>query len=476
MQLKKKNIHFIGIGGIGMCGLAELLYNSGCQVTGSDLEEGSEVLRLRKLGIPIFIGHSSSYVDAQTDIVVYSSAIKEDNVEREFAKKKGLPVIHRVEALAEMMRLKQGIVVSGVHGKTTTTAFLASVFFKGGKNPTVVAGGRLDLFGSTAHLGKSKWFIAESDESDGSFHHLFPELIILTNIDGDHLDFYGSLEEIKKSFKSFLKKLPFYGAVIACGDCPHVRDVLKDLGKKCYFYGFSKENDFVLKKQEESYIVEHEKTQENDFVLKKQAESYVVEHEKTQWLEFEPPLKGDYNALNALGAMICGTLAGIKKEELLKGINSFKGVKRRREFKGSYKDCLVYDDYAHHPTELKALLKSMREEFKTRRLLAVFQPHRYTRFRNSWDAFLESFVDSDLLYVLPVYPAGEPAIKNIHSENFIKKIKHPEAYFVKEEDLLAQLCKKIQKGDVILTLGAGSIYKYGEKILKALAHSTKSLS
>ena len=451
MQLKKKNIHFIGIGGIGMCGLAELLHNSGCVVTGSDLEEGSEVLRLRKLGIRIFIGHNSSYVDSKTDIVVYSSAIKEDNVEREFAKKQGLPVIHRVEALAEMMRLKQGIVVSGVHGKTTTTAFLASVFFKGGKNPTVVAGGRLDLFGSTAHLGKSKWFIAESDESDGSFHHLFPELIILTNIDGDHLDFYGSLEEIKKSFKSFLKKLPFYGAVIACGDCQHVRDILKDLSKKCYFYGFSKDNDFVLKKQEESY---------------------VVEHENKQWLEFAPPLKGDYNALNALAAMICGTLAGIKKEDMLKGIKSFKGVKRRREFKGSYKDCLLYDDYAHHPTELKALLKSMREEFKTRRLVVLFQPHRYTRFRNSWEGFLESFVDSDLLYVLPVYPAGETAIKNIHSENFIKEIKHPKAYFVKDEDLLAQLCKKIKKGDVILTLGAGSIYKYGEKILKALASSS----
>ena len=200
IHLKNKNLHFIGIGGIGMCGLAELLHNSGCYVGGSDLQEGAEVARLKKLGIPIFIGHDPSYLDPKTDIVVYSSAVKKDNVELQEAKNRSLPVIHRGEALAEMMRLKQGIVVAGSHGKTTTTAFLANIFFNAGKSPTVVAGGRLDLFQSTAHLGSSQWFIAESDESDGSFHHLFPELTVLTNIDDDHLDFYGSLVEIKKKF------------------------------------------------------------------------------------------------------------------------------------------------------------------------------------------------------------------------------------------------------------------------------------
>ena len=451
MHLKNKNLHFIGIGGIGMCGLAELLYNSGCTVTGSDLQEGAEVLRLRKLGIPIFIGHDSSHISPDTDIVVYSSAVKTNNVEREEAKNRQLPVIHRAEALAEMMRLKQGIVIAGSHGKTTTTAFLTNIFFNAGKNPTVAAGGRLDLFQSTAHLGKSKWFIAESDESDGSFHHLFPELVILTNIDDDHLDFYGSLIEMKKNFYDFLKKIPFYGAVAACGDCKNVREVLRAFPKKFYFYGFSKENDFVLQKGNRAYS---------------------VEYKNKKWAEFQVPLKGDYNALNALGAMICAWLAGVKKQAVQKGLENFKGVKRRKEFKGHYKnnskDCLFYDDYAHHPTELKALLSSMKEEFKNRRLITLFQPHRYTRFKNCWQGFLESFVDTDLLYVLPVYSAGETPITKINSQNFVKKVKHSRAYFIKGEQISSSLAKTIKKGDLILTAGAGSIYRYGEELLSTL--------
>ena len=452
MHLKNKNIHFIGIGGIGMCGLAELLYNSGCTVTGSDLQEGSEVLRLRQLGISVFIGHHSSHIDPQTDIVVYSSAIKPNNVEREEAKNRQLPVIHRAEALAEMMRLKQGIVIAGSHGKTTTTAFLTNLFFNAGKNPTVVAGGRLDLFQSTAHLGKSKWFIAESDESDGSFHHLFPELVILTNIDDDHLDFYGSLIEIKKNFYDFLKKIPFYGAVIACGDCKNVREVLKSFPKKYYFYGFSKKNDFVLKKE---------------------SSSYSVYYKNTKWAEFQVPLKGDYNALNALGAMICAWLAGVKKHTVQTGLENFKGVKRRREFKGTYKarNCLFYDDYAHHPTELKALLSSMKEEFQEYRLITLFQPHRYTRFKNCWKGFLESFMDTDILYVLPVYSAGESPIVTINSQHFVKKIKHPEAYFIKEDQVISNVIKQIKKGDLVLTVGAGSVYRYGEELLLKLNKS-----
>ena len=448
MHLKNKNLHFIGIGGIGMCGLAELLHNSGCHVTGSDLQEGAEVLRLKEIGIPVFIGHDSSHVDSQTDIVVYSSAIKKDNMELQEAKSRQLPVIHRAEALAEMMRLKQGIVVSGSHGKTTTTAFLASLFFNAGKNPTVVAGGRLDLFQSTAHLGKSKWFIAESDESDGSFHHLFPELVVLTNIDDDHLDFYGSLIEMKKSFYDFLRKIPFYGAVIACGDCKNVREILgRGFSKKFYFYGFSKHNDFVLKKE---------------------ANQYSVYYENKRWAEFKVPLKGDYNALNALGAMICAWSAGLKKSFVVTGLQNFNGVKRRREFKGTGKGCLFYDDYAHHPTELKALLSSFKEEFKERRLIALFQPHRYTRFKNCWKGFLKSFSAFDVLYVLPVYSAGEAPIVNINSRAFVKQIKHPSAHFVKDENVCSVLFKELQKGDLLLTLGAGSVYRYGEILLSKI--------
>ena len=431
-----------------MCGLAELLHNLGSPVTGSDLQEGPEVSRLRKLGIPIFIGHDPSHLVKKTDIVVYSSAIKKDNVEIQEARNRALPVIHRSEALAEMMRLKQGIVVAGSHGKTTSTAFLASVFSGAGKSPTVVAGGRLDLFQSTAHLGKSEWFIAESDESDGSFHHLFPELVLLTNIDDDHLDFYGSLLEIKKNFSDFLKKIPFYGSVIACGDCPNVQEVLgNNFPRKVWFYGLSKQNDFTLKK-------------EKDF--------YYVYHKEKKWGKLEIPLKGDYNALNALGALVCSWEAGLKKKDIFKGLKQFQGVKRRREFIGKWQDFVFFDDYAHHPTEILAVLSSFKEQFPQRRIVALFQPHRYTRFKNCWKRFLKCFSSADQLFVLPVYSAGEKSLKAINSKNFVNQISHSSARFVEENNLIPVLSKELKKGDLFITLGAGSVYRHGASLLSHL--------
>ncbi len=433
-----------------MCGLAELLHNSGSPVTGSDLQEGPEVLRLRRLGIPIFIGHNSSYLDEDVDIVVYSSAVKKNNVEVQLAEKWGLPVIHRSEALAEMMRLKQGIVVAGSHGKTTTTALLADVFFSAGKSPTVVAGGRLDLFQSTARLGKSEWFIAESDESDGSFHHLFPELAVLTNIDDDHLDFYGSLSEMKKNFSRFLKKIPFYGSVIACGDCKNVREVLeKGFSRKLWLYGLSDQNDFILKKN-------------------KKSSNYNVYHKGENWGELEIPLKGEYNALNALGALVCSWSAGLKIQDIFKGIKNFQGVKRRREVKGEWNKSLFFDDYAHHPTELSAVLSSLKEQFTNRRVIALFQPHRYSRFKNCWVKFLKCFSSADKLFVMPVYSAGEEPIKGFDSQAFISQISHSEAAFVGEKDVCSVLSKELKEGDVFITLGAGSVYKYGETLLSYL--------
>ena len=454
IHLQGKNLHFIGIGGIGMCGLAELLHNAGSSVTGSDLREGAEVSRLKKLGILVFTGHSPSHLDKKTDIVVYSSAIEKDNVELEEAKNRSLPVIHRAEALAEMMRLKRGIVVAGSHGKTTTTSLLASVFFNAGQSPTVVAGGRLDLFQSTAHLGKSKWFIAESDESDGSFHHLFPELLVLTNIDDDHLDFYGSLLEIKKNFSEFLKKIPFYGSVIACGDCPNVREVLGSrFPRKVWRYGWSSDNDFILKRQKKSYM---------------------VYYNKEEWGRFTLPLGGDYNALNGLGALVCGWTAGLEKQDIFKGLKNFKGVQRRREFKGEYKGCIFFDDYAHHPTELEILLDSMKKEFKGRRIVALFQPHRWSRFKNCWGRFLTCFSQADKLFVLPVYPAGEKPLRGFNSANFVKKTTHPSACFLNEKNVFSILSKELKPGDVFITLGAGSVYQYGERLLSKLKNSVKT--
>ena len=431
-----------------MCGLAELMRNSGSHVTGSDLREGAELDRLRRLGISVFVGHKPFHIGEEVDIVIYSSAVRRDNIEVREAIRRGLPVLSRGEALSEMMRLKRGIVLAGSHGKTTTTAFLASVFFSAGKSPTVVAGGRLDLFQSTARLGESEWFIAESDESDGSFHHLFPELAVLTNIDDDHLDFYGSLLEIKKSFSEFLKKIPFYGSVIACGDCANVREVVKSgRDKKLWLYGFQ---------------------QHNDFILKKHSSFYSVWHKGENWGHLNIPLKGDYNALNALGALVCSWEAGLKRWDIFKGLESFQGVKRRREFKGEWQNCLFFDDYAHHPTEILALLSSLREQFKDRRIVALFQPHRYTRFKNCWKGFLKCFGFADKLFVLPVYPAGEEPLKGFDSQAFVRQIQNKKAVFLEEEKIFPLLSRELDKRDLLVTLGAGSVYRFGESLLSRL--------
>jgi len=447
-QLQKKNLHFIGIGGIGMCGLAELLHHLGTRITGSDLQESSQVQHLRSVGIPIFIGHNPSHIDSEVQIVVYSSAIKSDNVELVEAYKRGLTVIRRAEALAEMMRLKQGVVVAGTHGKTTTTAFLASIFAFAGRDPTVVAGGRLDLFQSTAHLGKSKWFIAESDESDGSLHHLYPEFVVLTNIDDDHIDFYGSFFGLKKSFSDFLKRVPFYGSVIACGDCPHTREIIGfRSSKQVWFYGFKNHNDFILKKDNQHY---------------------VIYHKQQKWGEFRLPLQGDYNALNALGAIVCAWQSGVKKKSLFKGLEDFKGVRRRMEIKGSVNDILFFDDYAHHPTEVQAVLSGLKASYPNYRKVILFQPHRYTRFQHCWLRFLDAFEDADCVYISKVYPAGENILKNINSKQFVKECSHPHCFFIEDENIVSKLATFLKPKDIFITLGAGSVYRFGEEIFKII--------
>ena len=445
MSWKNNSFHFVGIGGIGMCGLAELLHNSGSFVQGSDLQENAQVQHLKKIGIPIFIGHNPKHIKEETDILVYSSAVKEDNIELQEARNRGITVIRRAEALAEMMRLKRGIVVAGTHGKTTTTSFLASLFTVAKKDPTVVAGGRLELFKSTAYLGKEDWFIAESDESDGSFHHLFPEFIILTNIDNDHVEFYGSFEKLKKSFSKFLKKIPFYGAIIAWGDCPHSKEILKNNNSKKLFYGFKEDNEFVLKKN---------------------SDHYSVFHKNKKWLDFSPPIIGDHNALNALGALVCCWQIGMDKKYFLDGLKSFKGVQRRMETKGQYKDILFLDDYAHHPKEIKAVLSALKENFKDRRIVALFQPHRYSRFQTCWKDFLTSFSEADKICVSEVYPAGESPLKGVDSQTFIKQLKHKDCHFVQEKNVCNFFEQTLKPNDIFITLGAGSISKIGELIIK----------
>ena len=446
--LQKRSLHFVGIGGVGMRGLAELLHNLGGQVTGSDLRESPQTRQLAALGIPVFIGHSRRHIGKKTGIVVYSGAIKEGNPELAEARRRGLALIHRAEALAEMMRLKRGIVVAGTHGKTTATALLASIFSFAGKDPTVVAGGRLDMFQSTARLGKSPWFIAESDESDGSFHHLFPELALLTNIDDDHVDFYGSFQELKNSFSKFLNRVPFYGSVIACGDCPHARDAARSgFSGRLWLYGFGVENDFRLGKK---------------------GLHYTVSHKGEEWGELKTPLWGAHNALNGLGALVCAWQAGLDRRTIFKGLESFQGVERRMERKGHFRGIDFFDDYGHHPTEVEAVLSGLRERFPARRKVVLFQPHRYTRLKRCWERFLSCFSLSDRVYVCEVYPAGEEPIEGIDSENFARASRHPDCRFIPESKIAAEIPAALRPGDIFITLGAGSVYKFGGEILRRL--------
>ncbi|MCB0392469.1 MAG: UDP-N-acetylmuramate--L-alanine ligase [Bdellovibrionales bacterium] len=433
-------IHFVGIGGIGMCGLAELMHNLGASVTGSDLRENQQTDHLKKLGITIFTGHKAEQV-GDIDVVVYSSAVKFDNPEVKKAFQLKIPVMPRAEALAEIMRLKRGVAVAGTHGKTTTTSFCASAFLSTPSDPTIVVGGRLDVIKSTAKLGAGEWLIAEADESDGSFQKLAPEIVIITNIDDDHMDHYKTFSNLQAAFYEFALKVPFYGSCIVCGDDTETRKLFVEFPKRIYFYGFDTNNDFVLQKV---------------------SNFYEIYFEGKLWATIQPPIPGDHNALNAAAALIAGSLAGLKIEELKEGIESFAGVDRRFQYKGLFNGARIYDDYGHHPTEIKAVLKAFREKFSHQKIKVIFQPHRYSRFQSCWQDFLLSFDNADNLMVLPVYKAGETPISGVDSEEFVKQVKHKSvSYFPNFSALTNHLESNLNEGDVLVTLGAGDVWKVG---------------
>ena len=435
-------VHFVGIGGIGMCGLAELLHNSGSKVTGSDLIENPQVRRLKKLGIPVFIGHKKTNLQ-QAEIVVQSSAVPENNVEIQVAKAQKILVMKRSEALAEVMRLKRGLVVAGTHGKTTTTHLLSLMFLHSKKDPTVVIGGRSRLFQSTAFLGKGEWFIAESDESDGGFKHLSPEIALITNIDHDHVDYYGSFKKLKQAFLNFALKTPFYGAIVACGDDPVLQDMLSAIDRKVVFYGFKPNNHFTLQKISP---------------LK-----YKVLMSNTKNLGIlNVPLYGSMNALNSLGAVASAMTAGLSFKECARSLKKFKGIDRRFQKKGKIRGIEFYDDYAHHPTEIKAVLSAFREKVgRQKRLVVLFQPHRFSRTKACWPDFLTCFKSADCVLLMDIYPAGETSIKGVSSKNLAQEIKHP--FVLCSNQTSVQ--KLLKKGDVFITMGAGSVSKYGEELL-----------
>ncbi len=455
VRLAKARVHFIGIGGIGMCGLAELLHNMGVQVKGSDLSENQQTLRLREIGIPIQIGHRDENLE-HVDVAVYSSAVKPDNIEFRAAKKRGVPLIPRAEALAEIMRLRRGVAVAGSHGKTTTTSMTATVFMHARLDPTIVVGGRLDLIKSTAKLGTGDWVIAEADESDGSFNRLSPEIAVITNIDNDHLDHFGSMKNLENAFYEFAMRIPFYGVAVVCGDDERVQRIFKDFPKRLVTYGFDPANDYYLKGEVSRYTVFKrgiEKTGDKPA-------------EKIEELgEFTLQVPGRHNALNALAAMLSAHIAGLPFAQCLSGVEVYEGVDRRFQKKATVHGIDYYDDYGHHPTEVTAVLAAFKEKYPARRLVVLFQPHRYSRTEACWSDFTKCFGQADLVFLLDIYGAGEAPITGVNAKKLAAEITQPNAeYFDSRDQARAELVKVLKSDDIFLTLGAGDVYKIGEEL------------
>lgn len=450
MFKKIQHIHFVGIGGSGMSGIAEVLITLGYKVSGSDMKETEVTQRLKSLGATLFIGHAADQVTG-AQVVVTSTAVSADNPEVLSAKAQSIPVIPRIEMLAELARLKYTIAIAGTHGKTTTTSMVASVLEAGGLDPTVIVGGRLKHINSGAHLGRGDYLVAEADESDGSFLKLSPALAIITNIDNDHLDYYGTFERIAEAFVWYAGRVPFYGCVIACVDDAAVRQQIPHMTRRVVTYGL----DPTAHCRGEALQPNGEGT----------SFDVTVKDERQGRIELKVP--GKHNVLNALAAVVVGQELGIPFSQIAKGLQAFEGVGRRLELKGEHQGITVIDDYGHHPTEIRATLAALRERYPKRRLVAVFQPHRYTRTQALAKDFADSFKEADRVFVLDIYPAGEKPIPGVTSALIVDRLKpqHPSASALSSQEIVECLRKDLRPGDVVLTLGAGDVWKLGEQLL-----------
>lgn len=463
MFQKFQHIHFIGIGGIGMSGIAEVLLTLGYKISGSDLKKSVTTQHLAKKGAKIFLGHKAANVES-AHVVVISSAVKPSNPEVQAAREKNIPVIPRAEMLAELMRLKYAIAVAGSHGKTTTTSLVAHILYKAALDPTMVIGGRVKSFRSNAKLGKGEFLVAEADESDGSFLKLSPTIAIITNIDPEHLDHYQSFAELKRSFVEFANKVPFYGAVVACADHPTVKEILPSIKKRVVTYGLQDTAEYYARSIDQQGM----------------QISFEVFHRGVLLGKVKPKLAGLHNVYNALAAIAVAHQLDIPFKKIIKGLETFQGIERRLEslFKG--KEVLVFDDYGHHPEEIKATLSALRLAFPKRRLVTLFQPHRYTRTRDLFQEFQESFGNADLLLLTEIYAAGEDPIDGINGSSLAAAVKsiRPEngVHFSKDlETLLKEVTQNLQPDDVIVTLGAGDIVKVGKKLAQFLKKKEKQI-
>lgn len=444
-----ERIHFVGIGGAGMGGIAEVLLNEGYKVSGSDIASGAVTERLAGLGAEIFIGHSAANIQGAS-VVVVSSAIKADNPEVSSARELRIPVVRRAEMLGELMRFRHGIAIAGTHGKTTTTSLMASVFAEAGADPTFVIGGLLNSAGSNARLGAGRYLIAEADESDASFLHLQPMATVITNIEADHMDTYqGDFEKLKATYLEFLHNLPFYGLVVVCLDDPVLRQLIPCIGRTVLTYGFSEDADYQI----------------SDFSQSGTVSQFVITDPAGNQREISLNLPGRHNALNATAVFALAQDEGIAEQAILAALSKFEGIGRRFQQYGEFDTgrgkVLLLDDYGHHPTEVAATVAAVRSAWPERRLVMCYQPHRYTRTRDLYDDFARVLSEVDTLLLLEVYAAGEAPVPGADSRSLARSIRArgqlEPIYVAQPADLAASLAEVLQDGDVVLTQGAGNI-------------------
>ena len=458
MFATSQHAHFIGIGGIGMSGIAEILLNLGFKVSGSDLRRGPVTDRLAQMGATVYEGHDAANVAGAT-VVVTSSAVSAANPEVVEARARKIPVIQRAEMLAELMRLKYGIAIAGMHGKTTTTSMVASVLAAGGLDPTVVVGGRVDALGSNAKLGSSQYLVAEADESDRSFLKLSPILAVVTNLDREHMDCYRDMADVEQAFLTFIDKLPFYGAVTACVDNPLLAAILPRAQRRVFTYGIAPEADYRL---------------EFLGIGQRSFASFQVTTAAGLLGPFELNVPGRHNVLNATAAVAIARQLEIAPDKIADGLNSFRGVDRRFQLRGQARGITVVDDYGHHPTEIRATLAAARE-CGHKRVFVVFQPHRYTRTRDLLTEFGGAFSDADSVVVLPIYAASEEPIPGVTAERLVEQIQEstrlhgPAVHYAPEFAAAVRLiASEVREGDLVLTLGAGNVSQLAPQILAAL--------
>ena len=447
-----RRIHFVGIGGSGMCGIAEVLLNQGYEISGSDISANASVKRLTNAGVIVFIGHSEANIDG-ADVIVKSSAVTVENPEIASARERGIPVVRRAEMLAELMRYRHGIAIAGTHGKTTTTSLITAILAEAGRDPTFVVGGRVNSVGTNAKLGGSRYLVAEADESDASFLHLQPMVSVVTNIEADHMETYGfDFEIMKKTYIEFLHNLPFYGLAVMCIDDEVIRGLLVDVARPLLTYGFSDDAAYRI----------------SNLRAEKRKCHFVIDRpDGLSSLNISLNIPGRHNALNAAAAIAVASDEGISDQAIIDGLYKFGGVGRRFEVIGDYPveggNAMLIDDYGHHPTEVKATIQAVRDGWPEKRLVMVFQPHRYTRTRDLYEDFVQVLSEVDVLLVLDVYAAGEDAIPGAGSKNICGSIRQRggiDPIYVEFIEEIPQLLGELVRGDdLVMTQGAGSVSK-----------------